>query len=66
MPPSDQPVIDILIRDQNGQWQSMDAVNLQGDENVLLLPTTKGQVMIVGNLDEEDYSDIEPLLKKYF
>lgn len=66
MLPSDQQIIGILIRNQNGTWQLTDAVNIQKDESVLLLPTPKGQVLIVGYLDKEDYSEIRTILKERF
>lgn len=66
MLPSDQQIIGILIRGQNGMWQLTNAVNIQKDENVLLLPTPKGQVPIIGHSDEGDYLELRTILKERF
>ena len=63
MPEHPDNVIAIMCRDERGAWQRVSSVKTKKGDNALLLPTDKGFVLVLGEVDEEDELTILKLIE---
>ncbi len=63
MLPKDKKIIAIIRRDQNGSWRRVQSVATNKGDNVILLPTEKGLIAVLGEPSDEEYQEISRLIE---
>jgi hypothetical protein len=61
---ADERLIAILRRDVNGIWQTVPSAETKEGEGIIIHPTEKGLVAILGEPSDEEYREISIILDR--
>jgi len=62
---ANQKVIAIVRLTSQGDFEQLKQCDLPMGEQIMVVPTAKGVVIVIGDLNDEDLSRLEDLLERF-